>query len=308
MDPCRWTAWRRLPLRLAVWLMVADPVTGSGALAQVPVEVTTVPADPVEGSFVQLIVRAEQSLTVVSGRLGGEPVRFEPGGDGIWRALAAIPLGEHGEVGLALELLGADGVVRGRTVALAVRAGSFPMDQLTVAPRFGTPPDSALAARIAAEQERAMRVSREARNTPRLWSGPFARPRASRVTSGYGGGREFNGQVQSRHLGVDLAGTSGALVRSANRGVVRLVGETYYGGNVVYVDHGVGIVTAYLHLSASLVAEGDTVSTGTPIGRVGATGRVTGPHLHWIARYGTLTVDPLSLERLRLEEFGSPRP
>jgi murein DD-endopeptidase MepM/ murein hydrolase activator NlpD len=77
--------------------------------------------------------------------------------------------------------------------------------------------------------------------------------------------------------------------------VVRIVGRFYLGGNVIYVDHGAGLTSAYLHLSRQLVAEGDTVERGEPIGKVGATGRVTGPHLHLIVRYGRITVDPQSL-------------
>jgi murein DD-endopeptidase MepM/ murein hydrolase activator NlpD len=77
--------------------------------------------------------------------------------------------------------------------------------------------------------------------------------------------------------------------------VVRLVDAFYLGGNVIYVDHGEGLVTAYLHLSRQLVAEGDTVNRGDVIGHVGATGRVTGPHLHFIARYGNITIDAASL-------------
>ena len=96
-------------------------------------------------------------------------------------------------------------------------------------------------------------------------------------------------------MGVDFAGKKGAPVRAANRGVVALVGDFYLGGKVVYIDHGAGLVTGYFHLSRAAVAEGDTVARGQMIGRVGATGRVTGPHLHWIARYGAVTVDPMTL-------------
>jgi murein DD-endopeptidase MepM/ murein hydrolase activator NlpD len=84
-------------------------------------------------------------------------------------------------------------------------------------------------------------------------------------------------------------------VRAVNRGVVRIVDRFYYGGNVVYVDHGDGLTTAYLHLSRHLVGLGDTVAAGQEIGKVGATGRVTGPHLHLIARYGTMSLDAVSL-------------
>ncbi|HSH45010.1 MAG TPA: M23 family metallopeptidase, partial [Longimicrobiales bacterium] len=133
---------------------------------------------------------------------------------------------------------------------------------------------------------------------PAFWDGDVVHPRDSRITSSFGTGREFNGQVTSRHMGTDFAGGVGAPVLAAAGGVVALVDQFHLGGNVVYIDHGAGLVTAYLHLSEQLVAEGDTVSAGDLIGRVGATGRVTGPHLHWIVRYGGITVDPLSFLEL----------
>jgi murein DD-endopeptidase MepM/ murein hydrolase activator NlpD len=148
---------------------------------------------------------------------------------------------------------------------------------------------------MAREARRAHEVASAAHETPRLWHDAFVRPRPSRITSGFGGGREFNGTVTSRHMGTDFAGAVGAPVRAVNRGVVRLVDRFYLGGNVIYIDHGAGVTTAYLHLSRQLVAVGDTVRAGQVIGHVGATGRVTGPHLHLIARYGQVTVDPLSL-------------
>jgi murein DD-endopeptidase MepM/ murein hydrolase activator NlpD len=96
-------------------------------------------------------------------------------------------------------------------------------------------------------------------------------------------------------MGTDFAGAQGTPIKAINRGVVRIVDRFYLGGNVVYVDHGAGLVTAYLHQSRTDVAVGDTVERGEVIGRVGSTGRVTGPHLHLILRYGTLTLDPMSL-------------
>jgi murein DD-endopeptidase MepM/ murein hydrolase activator NlpD len=173
--------------------------------------------------------------------------------------------------------------------------GNYPVERLTVAPAFGTPPDPPTAARIARESQRAVDVATRAHQTPRMWDGPFVQPRDSRVTSGFGGGREYNGAITSRHMGTDFAGAVGTPVLATNRGVVRIVDAFYYGGNVIYIDHGAGLSSAYLHLSQQLVKAGDTVSRGQTIGRVGATGRVTGPHLHFIVRYGAVTVDPLSL-------------
>jgi murein DD-endopeptidase MepM/ murein hydrolase activator NlpD len=115
------------------------------------------------------------------------------------------------------------------------------------------------------------------------------------VTSIFGIGRVFNGQLRSRHLGTDYDGVVGAPVRAANRGVVALIGDFYYAGRIVSLNHGAGLITSYLHLSEILVAEGDTVSPGQFIGRVGASGRVTGPHLHWAVRVGASAVDGASL-------------
>ena len=105
--------------------------------------------------------------------------------------------------------------------------------------------------------------------------------------------------MTSRHLGVDFRGAVGEPVRAANRGVVALVDNFFLAGNVIYIDHGGGLVTAYFHLSKPLVSAGDAVARGQVIGLVGATGRVTGPHLHWAARYGAITVNPLDLVSLQ---------
>jgi murein DD-endopeptidase MepM/ murein hydrolase activator NlpD len=159
-------------------------------------------------------------------------------------------------------------------------------------------------ARLARDQERARAVSEAAHRTPRLWTRSVILPRRDRVTSGFGNGREFNGQVTSRHMGLDLDGEPGDTVYATSRAVVELVDDFLLAGNIVYLNHGAGLVTGYFHLSEQLVARGDTVEAGTPIGRVGATGRVTGPHLHWVVRYGHTSVDPRSL----LAVMGVPEP
>ncbi|MBX6364071.1 MAG: M23 family metallopeptidase, partial [Gemmatimonadetes bacterium] len=231
----------------------------------------------------------------IEGSFAGEPLHFAAADGGGAEALAAVPIGAAGADTLRLVVPGAAGGGAGEMrVAVPIRPGQYRMERLSVAPRFGREPDAATAARIERERERAAAVARAAHATPRLWSG-FVRPRASRVTSGFGDGREFNGAVDSRHLGTDFAGAVGEPVRAAGRGIVALVDSFYLAGNVVYIDHGGGLVTGYFHLSAADVAPGDTVEAGQVIGRVGATGRVTGPHLHWVARYGGIDVDPLSL-------------
>jgi murein DD-endopeptidase MepM/ murein hydrolase activator NlpD len=156
-------------------------------------------------------------------------------------------------------------------------------------------PDSAARVRIARDIARARSVSRSAHGTERLWEGPFRLPRPSRITSEFGTGREYNGKVTSRHLGTDFDGKVGYPVIATNRGRVALVARFYLAGNVVYLDHGEGLISAYFHLSRALVKEGQMVEKGQRIGNVGRTGRVTGPHLHWVMRYGGVTLDPMSV-------------
>jgi len=236
---------------------------------------------------------AGDSVLVVRGEVAGEPLHFE-GGAGGYRALAAVPLSAESSAAIRVEIERAAGASEVLTPSLPVGPREGRSETLYTAPEFTQPPES-LRARIEAEQELIVEIKRRAHQTPRLWRDRFARPTPGAVTSGFGTARLFNGTVQSRHHGVDFAGRRGTSVRAANRGVVVVAGELYYSGTAIYLDHGAGLVTAYLHLSRMLVAVGDTVQTGQVIGRVGASGRVTGPHLHWLAAYGTVSVDPLDL-------------
>lgn len=264
------------------------------------------PDRPGEGELfvVRVAEPAEDPILVIAGGAGGEPLHFERTERGDFRSLAAVPLGTQTEVPLDLTVVYADGREEVVRATVPVTPGQYNHRRLTVAPELGRPPDSAQAARRAREQARAAEVSAKAHRTPRIWTGEAALPKAvQRVTSGFGDGRIFNGQVSSRHTGLDLDGATGDTVVAAARGVVELVDEFELAGNVVYINHGGGLVSAYFHLSEQLVAEGDTVDMGMPIGRVGATGRVTGPHLHWVVRYGQTSVDGRSLLAVSSEEF-----
>lgn len=279
------------------------------ASAQRLPRVTWSPVQPVQGTLIRIALSsgfADDSTTVVAS-LAGESLHFERAEPSILRALGAIPIDVADSLPLSIIFSRQDSSDT-LVLHIPVTKGKYILQQLRVAPRFGTEPDSALTARLESEMARAVAGSRAAHETRRLWSGAFVRPRQSRVTSRFGHGREFNGVVQSRHMGVDLAGPAGAPVRASNRGVVALVDTFYLGGRVVYIDHGAGLVTGYLHLSRTNVTLGDTVQRGQVIGHVGATGRVTGPHLHWIARYGSVTVDPFSLPMERPNRSKPTRP
>jgi murein DD-endopeptidase MepM/ murein hydrolase activator NlpD len=254
----------------------------------------TTPATPRAGTLFRVAMPWPRGATLPVATVAGEPLHWKPQGDSLV-ALAAVPIDSVQQIALQLNCGSADS----RSLPLAATAGAYRLEALRVAPRFSAPPDSALAARTRDEAARAAAVSRQSHFEPKFWTQPFLAPRPSRITSSFGSGRTFNGTVTSRHMGTDFAGAIGAPVRAANRGVVRLVDRFHLGGNVIYVDHGEGLVTAYLHLSRQRVAVGDTVERGQLIGNVGATGRVTGAHLHFITRFGQVTVDPSSVLRLR---------
>ena len=129
----------------------------------------------------------------------------------------------------------------------------------------------------------------------RFWECPFERPVPGDVTSAFGLRRFFNGEPRKPHSGVDLRAAEGAPVKAMAAGVVALADEHYFSGNVVYLDHGQGVVSMYCHLSEIKVEEGRFVSRGEVIGLAGSTGRVTGPHLHFGVGVLGQMIDPLEL-------------
>lgn len=285
------------PAAAAARAQSSAPAPSARALA-----VTLSPARPVRGRLFTVRVANVPDAGALAATIAGEPLHFvgtagakagTRGGGGA-TALAAIPIDAPDTLPLTIVRATAGGRADTTLLRVAVAPGNYKVERITVAPEFGREPDSALAARIARENAQAREIGVRSHETPRLWRSPFALPRPGRVTSGFGTARTFNGAVQSRHMGVDFAGKVGAPIRAANRGVVALVANFYLAGTAVYVDHGGGLVTGYFHMSKPLVAAGDTVQRGQIIGRVGRTGRVTGPHLHWVMRYGGITVDPRS--------------
>lgn len=278
-----------------------------GILGAQEITVAWIGETPRQGSFAYLAVDAVPAPAGARGTVDGLPLSFVSAEGGRFVALALVRLGATDSVPVTVTLEYAKGRTRRVTRSLPVAGADFPTERLSVDPRFSRAPDSALQARLARERALSRRVTSEALAAPRLWSEDFVAPRTSRVTSVFGVGRVFNGELQSRHLGTDFEGQTGEPVRVANRGVVALIGDFYYSGRIVYVNHGAGLVTAYLHLSEVLVSEGDTVSRGQVIGRVGQSGRVTGPHLHWAARVGSSLADGTSLLALPpLERLFAP--
>lgn len=173
---------------------------------------------------------------------------------------------------------------------IKVAAVEFPVQRLVLPEAMVTPPKEVLD-RIAnerAETTRALAIVSQSRK----WSLPMVRPVPGIVTSPYGSRRILNDKPRSPHRGVDYRAKEGDPVRSAANGDVMLSADHYYAGECIYVDHGSGVISVYMHLSRRLVSAGDSVSAGEVIGLAGMTGRVTGPHLHFgLSLLGSM-VDP----------------
>lgn len=183
----------------------------------------------------------------------------------------------------------------GRKVLLPlnVKAVSYPAETLSVDPSKVTPPPEALE-RIAREQAEAMAIYNTF--TPiRYWDKPFIRPLESNITSEYGSARTYNGTLKSYHGGVDFRARTPLPILAVNNGIVVLAKERYYAGGTVIIDHGEGLYSCYFHLSRFDVNVGDQVKQGQSIGLTGATGRITGPHLHFGIMAHAHQTDPLYL-------------
>jgi murein DD-endopeptidase MepM/ murein hydrolase activator NlpD len=178
--------------------------------------------------------------------------------------------------------------------AVTVRPRAFPTQQLTL-PRAMVDLDAPTLARVEAERGQ-LRAALADGARERLWRGSFRAPvEGGHPTGGFGLRRVINGQPRNPHTGYDWAAPVGTSVLAANAGRVVLVTEHFFAGKNVVLDHGLGLFTLYYHLDETRVALGEPVAAGQVIGAVGATGRVTGPHLHFAVLLGGARVDPEAL-------------
>jgi murein DD-endopeptidase MepM/ murein hydrolase activator NlpD len=178
------------------------------------------------------------------------------------------------------------------TRTLVVRPKQFATRTLRVPPDFVDPP-AALRERIAREAQ--LVSSAYTQSAPeRLWHAPFVRPVSDPANSRFGQRSVFNGKPRNRHMGTDFASPAGTPIKAPNAGRVVVADDLYFSGTTVIIDHGLGLLSMLAHLSQVDVHRGDSVTAGQIVGRVGATGRVTGAHLHWALRVAGARVDPMS--------------
>jgi len=270
--------------------------TPAPAVTEGPVRVAVAPPSPQPGDVVLLQISG--GPPDVRADWDGRPLALFPTAHGV-AALIGIDLDVRpGHIGwrVTRPSVAKNGGALA-TGAVTVRARTFPTQPLTL-PKGMVDLDAPTLARVETEREE-LKAALAAGAAERLWRGPFRIPvDGGQPTGGFGLRRVLNGQPRSPHTGYDWAAPAGTPVLAANTGRAALVAEYFFAGRNVVLDHGLGLFTLYFHLTEVRVAPGESVSAGQVIGTVGATGRVTGPHLHFAVLLNGARVDPEALLRL----------
>ncbi len=237
--------------------------------------------DPAQGAL--LVGRAPPGTRLA---LDGRAVRVSAEG------LFAFGFGRDHAPGATLAVTHPGG--RAETRAIAVRKREWDVQHITGLPPAQVTPDEQALRRIAAERER-LGQARAEDTAATHFAEPLAWPARGRISGIFGSQRVLNGQPRQPHYGLDVAGPVGTPVAAALAGRVTLSADFFFFGQLLVIDHGHGVNTLYAHLSERLVAEGEPVARGQPIARMGATGRVTGPHLHFSLSWYQVWLDPQPL-------------
>lgn len=250
-----------------------------------------------QGGLLLAEISGSKPTQALSAEFDGRPIPLwrETPTSPTLRALIGIDLEKTpGQYEWKLSWSSADGQPLVCSMPISVRAGKFPTERLTVEKQF-VQPDPEQQKR-AEEDQKKMKAIYDTVTPEVMWKGKFIVPLKGVSTGGnFGRRRVLNGEARSPHAGVDFPAASGTPVYAAQSGKVVLAENLYYSGNTVVIDHGFGIYTLYAHLSEIGVHPGDSVEVSAEIGKVGATGRVTGPHLHW-----GLTIDHARVNALQI--------
>ena len=254
------------------------------------------PLEGFQGDLVEVKVGGED-LVAVDGLLGKERIYFHSNSIGELSALVGIDVeAKPATVKLVLKATTAGGEQRRREIPLKINAKAFHKESFNVPPSFDQMSPENLA-EIRREQA-AFAGAFANTAAERFWSLPFLRPVPQEASaSSFGSRRIINGVPRAPHSGTDLSAPAGTEVVATNHGKVALVGNYFFAGGSVIIDHGGGLYSMYFHLSEFKVEEGAMVRRGDVVALSGGTGRVTGPHLHWGVRLNNTRVDPLTLLR-----------
>lgn len=245
------------------------------------------------------LIRVEEPATAkLDGEWLGQKLEFFRGAGG-WYALAGVDVeAAPGSSTLAIHAHLANGEERDLSRTVTILPAHYRSAELSVAPRFIEPNPAELKQ---IESEIALKKKVFSASAPEpLWTGDFRAPVRAAPTDSFGTQRTFNGKLASVHKGMDFRAHMGTPVHAGNSGVVVLAERLYFEGNCVVLDHGLGLYTIAMHLSKIDVHDGEHVAKDQLLGLSGATGRVTGPHLHWAVRWGNAYLDPAKLLRMNL--------
>ncbi|MBI4611216.1 MAG: M23 family metallopeptidase [Candidatus Rokubacteria bacterium] len=273
----------------------------AGALAHDALRVRWEPRAPRQGDPVVIFAAGLPRVKSVEGALGAQTLVFFPYGDG-YAAVAGVDLETRpGRLVWRISVTDGRGNPMRASGALPVRAREFPIQRLTL-PKAMVDLDAPTLARVE-EEARRLRTLYATVTPERFWRGRFTKPvGVSDPGEGFGARRIINGQPRAPHSGVDYSADAGTQVVAANAGRVALVAEYFFPGRLVVLDHGLGLFTLYFHLERVEVQERERVERGQPIGAVGATGRASGPHLHFGAHLSQARIDPTALLILPLSD------
>jgi hypothetical protein len=287
----------RLLCALILSLLAGD-LAGTLARAQLS-DVTLTPA-LVESGSPELIRIDAPTAVNIEGEWLGRKLQFFRGRDNrAWFALAGVDVGAPaGPSQLKIVVRLPQGMENDLTRTVEIHPAHYRTGSLTVSPKFVEPDPEALK-QIEAESQLKAKIFAASAAEP-LWTSSFRAPVTAAPTDSFGTRRMFNGKLASTHKGMDFRAAMGTPVRAGNSGIVVLARPLYYEGNCVIVDHGLGLFTLSMHFSRIDVKEGQHVAVGEQLGLSGATGRVTGPHLHWAVRWQGANLDPAKLLRLDL--------
>jgi hypothetical protein len=257
----------------------------------------------VEAGSPELIRVEAPAVANLDGEWLGRKLQFFHGRDkGAWFALAGVDVeAPAGPSQLKITVRLPEATARQLSRAVEIHPAHYRTGSLTVPPKFVSPgPDEMK--QIEADSKLKAKVFAESAAEP-LWISSFRAPVTAAPTDSFGTRRMFNGKLASIHKGMDFRAAMGTPVRAGNSGVVVLARPLYYEGNCVVIDHGQGLFTLSMHFSRIDVKEGQHVVAGDQLGLSGATGRVTGPHLHWAVRWQGAYLDPAKLLLLNLRDL-----
>lgn len=283
-------------------LIAAAVLTAAGPFAQSHAPAVSItPAPVVAGSPELIRVDAPASARLDGEWLGQKLEFFRGENERGWYALAGVDVeAAPGSSTLAIHAHLANGEERDLSRTVTILHAHYRTAELSVAPRFIEPNPQELKQ---IEFEVALKKRIFAQSAPQpLWSGDFHVPVRATPTASFGTRRTFNGKLASVHKGMDFRAGMGTPVHASNSGVVVLAERLYFEGNCVVIDHGLGLYTIAMHLSKIDVQDGERVVKGQLLGLSGATGRVTGPHLHWAVRWNNAYLDPAKLLRMNLAD------